>query len=322
MAGWTTVAPGVESWESESFGRLAGKILSISLPISFLGLAAPLVNQADSAMIPTRLMAVGVSQDLAKLALGYVGNASQLRDLPLIFAQALYISLVPAVSESVMLGRLDQARNRAAAAMRLTWLIGLPATVGLAVAAKDAYGVLFGGPGWYVLPALAWSTVFLMLQQTSAGVLQGLGLVWLTVANQLVGVLVKIVLTYWWVGIPGLGVNGAAWATTVGFLISCGLNLWAMRKHFGLAVDLQGNVIRPLLAALIMGGVIYLVSPIAQAIVPWSRLAGVVTIGVGGLVFAIAILLLGGVREDDLKMIPKVSGPVIRLLNRLHLLRK
>lgn len=321
MKDWTTVAPGVESWENESFGRLAGKILSIALPLSFLGAVLPLVQQADVALITNRLLAMGVESTQAKEALAYITNASQLRDLPLILAQALYVSLVPAVSESMAMGKADQARYRAGAAMRLTWLIGLPATVGLVVAAQDAYGVLFMGPGWYVMAPLGWSTLLLMLQQTSSGILQGLGLIWLSVINQLAGVVAKIVLTYWWTGVPWLQENGAAYATVAGFLLAAGLNLRSVRQHFGLGVGFRENVYRPLLASLLMGLVLYLASPVARSVIPWTRLSGLLTIGLGGLVYGVAILALGGVREADLQMIPGMRPSIIQLLRRLRLLR-
>lgn len=318
---WTTVAPGVESWEKESFVRLAGKILSIALPLSFLGAVLPLVQQADVALITNRLSGIGVDPRQAKEALAYITNASQLRDLPLILAQALYVSLVPAVSESMAVGKVEQARHRAATAMRLTWLIGLPATVGLVAAARDAYGVLFTGPGWYVMAPLGWSTVFLMLQQTSSGILQGLGLIWLSVVNQLIGVVVKVVLTYWWTGIPRLQENGAAYATVVGFLIAAGLNLRAVRQHFSLTVGFKENIYRPLLASILMGLILYLISPVSHALIPWDRLAGLATIGVGGAVYGVAILALGGVREADLNMLPGMRPGMIRTLRRLRLLR-
>jgi len=320
MKDWNDVAPGVQTWEHESFTALAGKILSIALPLSFLGAIVPLMLQVDTALITNRLTAIGVEADAAKRALGFIGNAQQLRDLPLILAQALYVSLVPAVSESIAVGRPDQARHRAAAAMRLTWLIGLPATVGLAVAARDIYGVLYAGSGWYVLAPLGWSTLFLMLQQTSSGILQGLGLIWLSVVNQLIGVAVKVVLTYWWVGVPWLKENGAAWATTAGILIACGLNLLSLRRRFDLGMDLRGTVYRPFLAATLMGLILYVASPAIGSFVPWTRLAGLVTIGLGGLVYGVTVLALGGVKEADIRMLPGTSG-LIRLLKRLRLLR-
>ncbi|WP_273379537.1 putative polysaccharide biosynthesis protein [Symbiobacterium thermophilum] len=321
MRDWTTVAPGVESWEKMSTWRLMREILAIAMPLSFLGAVLPLTQLADTALITNRLIAAGTDVAEAKRALSYITNATQLRDLPIIFAQALYVSLIPAISESMALGREEQARHRAAAAMRLTWLIGLPATIGLVAAARDAYGVLFTGPGWYVMAPLGWSTIFLMLQQTSSGILQGLGLIWLSVWNQLLGVVVKIVLTWWWTGMPALGASGAAWATTVGFLLSAGLNLWVLRRRFGLGIGVRTNILRPLAASAVMAAALLWISPLLRSAIGWARLSGVAVIAVGILVYGAALLVLGGIRRADLELVPGVPPAVIDRLRRLRLLR-
>lgn len=321
MANWTTVAPGVESWEHESFLKLSGRIMAIALPLSFLGAVLPLTQFIDSSMVANRLMAIGIDSEAAKVALAYLANASTLRDLPPILTTALYVSLVPAIAECMAVGKVDQARYRAATAFRLTWLIGLPTTVGLALAARDAYGVLYKGPGYLVMAPLAWSTLFLMLQQTSSGVLQGLGLIWVSVRNQLLGVAVKVVLTYWWVGVPALGANGAAYATLVGFLLATVLNLMVLRQQMGLAVGFRENVLGPLAASAIMGVALLGISPLSHAVIHANRLAGLVTILLGGLVFAVAVFALGGVTEADLHLIPGVTPGMIQALKRLRLLR-
>ncbi|MDB4894945.1 MAG: spoVB, partial [Firmicutes bacterium] len=184
-AGWTTTAPGVRSFEGESTGRLVGKILSIALPLSLIGSVLPITGLVDASVVTNQLIKLGQSSGAAQEALAYLVNAGQLRDLPTILTTALYVSLVPAVTESYATGRLDQARYRATTAFRLTYLFGIPATVGLLVGARDAYSVLFTGPGFAVMAPLAWSTIFLMTQQTSSGVLQGMGFVWTSVQNLL-----------------------------------------------------------------------------------------------------------------------------------------
>jgi len=321
MRSWTTVAPGVESWEKLSTWQLMREILAIAMPLSFLGAVLPLTQLADTALITNRLIAAGTDVAEAKRALSYITNATQLRDLPIIFAQALYVSLIPAISESMALGREEQARHRSAAAMRLTWLIGLPATIGLVAAGRDAYGVLFTGPGWYVMAPLGWSTIFLMLQQTSSGILQGLGLIWLSVWNQLLGVLVKIVLTWWWTGVPALGATGAAWATTVGFLLSAGLNLLALRRRFGLGLGVRANILRPAAASAVMAAALIWVSPLFRSAIGWARLSGLVVISAGVLVYGAALLALGGIRQADLELVPGISPALIRRLRQLRLLR-
>lgn len=336
-ATWTANAPGVESLEHESLRSLLGKILSIAAPLSLIGAVLPLMQLIDSKVVAQQLTALGLlaaenhglssakvleeARNSAQLAVAYLANAGTLRDLPSILTTALYVSLVPAVTESVATGRLDQARYRASTAFRITFLVGIPATVGLLVGARDAYAVLFSGGGYTVMAPLAWSTIFLMLQQTSSGTLQGMGLIWVSVRNLLLGVAVKTVLTYWWTSLPALQASGAAYATGVAFALTAGLNLWMLRRKLGLTLQLKDDIGRPLLAAAAMGLVLWLSSPVVHALIPVYRLASLIVIGLGGLVYLVTIFAVGGVTEADLHMIPGVRPGMIQRLRRYRLLR-
>lgn len=319
--GWAHAAPVPDSIEHESTGKLLGKILSIALPLSLIGSILPLMQFIDSGIVTNRLMAIGVEEGPAKDALAYLMNAGTLRDLPTILTVALYVSLVPAITESASAGRLDQARYRAATAFRITFLVGIPATVGLMAGARDAYGVLFTGPGYLVMAPLAWSTLFVMLQQTASGILQGIGQVWTTARNLLLGVAVKLLLTWWWTGIPALQANGAAYATGVAFGLVAVLNLWALNRHMGLTVNFRGDIAKPLLASLIMGAVIWVISPVVQDLIPGHRIPGLLVIAIGGLVYLGAIFPLGGITEADLGLIPGVTGGLVARLKRYRILR-
>lgn len=318
---WTTVAPGVLSAESEPTGVLLRQIFAIAFPLSFLGAVLPLMGLIDSAIVTNRLIGIGVEKELAKTALGWLTSAATLRDLPSILTTALYVSLVPAVTESVAVGNLDQARYRASTALRVTFLVGLPATAGLLVGARDAYGVLYAGLGYTVLTPLAWSTIFLMLQQTSSGVLQGMGLIWVSVRNVFIGIAAKTVLTFWWTGIPDVQAGGAALATGVGFATAAVLNLWSLRRNLGLALHLSDDLLRPGAAAVIMALALWLISPVSAGLFPGHRIPGAVTVAAGGLVYLVAIFAVGGVKEPDLHLIPGFRPGWIRALRRWRLLR-
>ncbi len=320
-ANWTETAPGVETLEHEPFGKLFGRIMAIALPLSFLGAVLPLMGLVDGFLVKQRLLVAGAKPEFAEVALAYLANAGTLRDLPSILTTALYTSLVPAVTEAMAKKRLDQARYRAATAMRLTLLVGIPATVGLLVGARDAYGVAFSGEGYTVMGPLAWSTIFLMLQQTASGTLQGMGLVWVSVRNLMIGVLLKTLLTYWWTAIPSLQANGAAYATVAGFGVAAVLNLWSLRRSLGLGLNWKGDVVRPVLASAIMGAGLWLVSPLAHMVLPGHRIPGLVTVAIGGLIYLVSIFAVGGVTEADLGLIPGVRASWIQGLRRYKLLR-
>jgi stage V sporulation protein B len=318
---WAEAPSVADSLEQASFGQILVRFLSISIPISIVGSVLPLMGQIDSWYTIPRLVAGGVSLQAAREALAHLGNAQTLRDLPSILTIALYTSLVPAVTECAATGRWEQARRRVEAAFRVTFLVGFPATVGLILGARSTYGILFSGPGYEVLAALGWSTLFLMVQQISSGILQGMGLIWLTVRNLLVGVALKVVLTYWWLGVPALGVNGAAYAWAVSYAVIMLLNLWALRRRLQFRIRLRQDLLPPLVASLLMGAVVWLVQPAAFALIH-SRLAGLAVVGLGGLAYALLIFVVGGVREADLQLIPGMRADWIAWLKQRRLVRE
>lgn len=318
---WTTVAAGVVSAEKSSTGSLLRQIFAIAFPLSFLGAVLPLMGLIDSGIVTNRLISIGVDYRLAQTAIGWLANAATLRDLPSILTTALYVSLVPAVTESMAVQNLEQARYRASTALRVTFLIGLPATAGLLVGAQEAYGVLYAGGGFAVLQPLAWSTIFLMLQQTSSGVLQGMGLIWISVRNVFIGIALKTVLTFWWTGIPAFQASGAALATGIGFAAAAGLNLWSLRRGLGLTLQFVDDLLRPGAASVIMALAIWLISPVSAALFPGHRIPGAITVGAGGFIYLIAVFVVGGVKEPDLHLIPGFRPGWIRALRRWRLVR-
>lgn len=318
---WAKMDPVPDSLESVPLRELLVRFLSIALPISLVGAVQPLMGQIDSWYTIPRLLDIGVPMVQAREALAHLVNAQTLRDLPSILSVALYTSLVPALAESAATRQFDQARRRVEASFRITFLIGLPATVGLVVGAQAAYGVFFSGSGYEVLAPLGWSTLFLMVQQISSGILQGMGLIGVSVRNLLVGVVLKAVLTYWWLGIPALGVDGAAYAWTVAYLVIALLNLLALRRQLDLRIRVRQDLLPPLLASALMGLVIWLVQPVIFGQIHSHRLAGLLAIAAGGLAYGPFILAVGGVREADLRLVPGMRSAWIDLLKRLHLVR-
>lgn len=320
-ARWETTAPGVESYADASAGNLMGKILSIAAPLAIMGTILPIIGLVDSRVVTDRLIDLGMTAEIAREPQAWLANAGTLRDLPTILTTALYISLVPAIAESYAVGNKDQARHRIATAFRVTFLVGVPSTIALLVGGKDIYSILYKGTGWVVMAPLALSTIVMMMQQTASGALQGLGRIWTSVRNLVIGVLVKLALTYWWVGLPGLREKGAAYATGVGFAVAAFLQLWALRQSIDFRVNWKGDAWRPFLASLIMGAAIWLSSPLVHALVPWARVAGVVVVGIGGLVYLVAVLLLGGVTVADIGLVPGLPRNTVDVLRRYRLLR-
>lgn len=292
---------------------LVRRIFAVAGPIAISGAVVPIMMLADTFFVFR-------SVPDAEAAYGLLTNAFMITYLPAVFTTAIYTSILPAITEATARGDLTLARRRAGQAYRMTMLLAVPAQTGLYVLAAGVYSLLFGDPsGGPVMAAISWATVPIMLQQTTAGVLQGTGQITLPVRNFVLGALVKGVLSALWT--PTRGIEGAAHATAVGFLVAALLNLIFVERILGRTLKTRGMILKPLAAALAMAGVIALVrGPLGRG-VGAQALVTLLLIGIGGIVYGVALLLVRGIRRQELEHLPRVGRPLAAWLGRAGLLR-
>lgn len=314
---------GAEAGETtrETVGSIIRAIVRVAAPISVIAAVQPLMLAIDNWTVRDRLALIGVTGLEADAYLGQIQNAFSIIWLPAMLSYALYVSLVPAITESLERGNQEQARYRSVTAYRLTLLVGLPAAAGLAVLGEEIYRLIFNSPGGWVLPAMSSGALFMMLQQTSSGILQGAGDIASPTRNLLAGLLLKFGLTYWLTATP-LGARGAAFATAAAFALTAALNLLTSRRRMGPLMDWKGMWLKPGAATLVMAAAAWWSLPWLTRLTGSADLATVVDIGLSGVAYGGVLLLLGGLKGDDLEMLPRVGRPLAARLRRLGLLRE
>jgi stage V sporulation protein B len=146
---------------------------------------------------------------------------------------------------------------------------------------------------------LAGGAVFMYLQQTSTGILQGLGRPDLSTRHSLLGAGVLLAGVYWLTALPGAGLRGAAVAVVLSALTGCCLNLRSIARLTGSslparaalgaiaagmamgatalwayrALDRSSSSLSPLLAALLLATVVYLLAALATGALSCQDLA-------------------------------------------------
>jgi PST family polysaccharide transporter len=233
---------------------------------------------------------------------------------------------VPAIAEAVAKQKMNEVEEKAHLALKMTWLFGLPATVGLSIIAESANVMLFeDAAGSDVLAILAWTAIFSTLCMTSSGILQGVGKIVLPAVHLLIGAYAKWLLNLWW--IPWLGLRGAAFATVAAFILVTLLNLWALRKEIP-SVFSRFPWWRSLLAVGVMAGAVWAVNLILSLIVKgWllDRLAytliALTSVLIGVLVYGWAMFRFGVLQEEDLEKVPKLKKKLEPILSKLRIHR-
>lgn len=218
--------------------------------------------------------------------------------------------------------------NRSEIAIRLTFLLGLPASFGLALLAEPINVMLYGDKnGTEALAVQSFTIMFATLSIASAGILQGLGRVMRPARNLFIGVMVKLILNL--ALVPLWGIAGAALSTVFAYLVAMGLNVLAVKKYTGAQIGLRQTVHKPFLSVIVMSVVVLLVEWGASALLGktgmserlYQTLVGLISVGAGAVVYLLALLKTGGLTRNDIHFLPK-GKRIAALLTRFQLLPK
>lgn len=287
------------------------KIVALTAPLSLSRVVGGLSGTLQALIVPQRLQAAGLSLRGATQVFGeYSGVAGTLIHLPSIITMSLATSLVPAIAEAKFKGDLHLLRYRSHTALAITVITGLPSAVILYMFAVPVTGLLFNTPGAAApLQVLAWGCVFIYLQQTTFGVLQGLGRVDVVFRHSLLGALVYLAGTFMLTGLPEYGIRGTAMAANLSAVLIALLNIGVLSREIGMNINLRSLFLGPLIATAVMGIVQYLL--IQLLMIPgydWGLIA--ITIVASIFVYLFVLLLTGTIAWKDVLRVMRISRRV------------
>lgn len=302
---YLTRRPRVHSPSSfeESPGRTLGRIFSLGVPVTLTRFISTALMSLDALIIPRRLLLAGMSLSEATATYGqFVGIAEALLFTPGVITIAMATALIPAVSEAQAQGKMNVVNKRIQEAIRITVLVGAPVAAAFLVLPEELCRVLFGyGSAGEALFIMAISGPFLYLQQTSTGILQGLGRAEVPFKNLLKASVVKILGIYYLTSIPGFGIRGTAMSLGMTYIIMSILNYADLKRITGLEIDRSTCIFKPVLAsaaaALVMQQLKMFFAPI-----PLPGLVSLALSLMGGAVAYFLILyIIGGIRSSDIR---------------------
>lgn len=260
----------------------------LAIPVTLARAATGFTLTLEALLIPHRLQAWGASLREATALYGqYSGIALTLVYLPMTITVAVAMAMVPGMAEAQALENYRLLQRRSSQALRITVLSGLPFAISFLFLATEISDIIFKTPEAGVpLKVLAWGCLFLYLQQTTSGILQGLGAMKTTLYTTLVDGAVDLLVIYFLT--PLWGIKGAAWGVNLGALLSTSLNLKAISRLINLRLNLLDLFGRPCLAALMMGLSIKLLQKITWGI-GGRELTGLLLMG--GMIYVVVLLL-------------------------------
>ncbi|WP_019123156.1 putative polysaccharide biosynthesis protein [Brevibacillus massiliensis] len=315
--------------ESVSNREVLRSIWNYALPICVGALVLPLIPLVDGITVSNLLQWSGLDKDQAVLLKGAFDRGQPLIQFGTFFATSLSLALVPAISEAVAQQKHQVISYRTEVALRLTVLLGLPASFGLSLLAEPINIMLYGDSnGTEALAIQAFTILFATLSIATSGILQGLGKVVLPARHLFFGVLAKLLLNLAFV--PLWGISGAALATVIAYLLAMSLNFKAILRYTGAKLRMRQIFGKPFLSTVLMSVIVLFVEKGLYAVLAGGAntdgrlIQTVVALGAvsaGLAAYAVALLVTGGLTRSDMRFLPK-GERLASLLTRLKLLRK
>lgn len=305
--------------EEEPAKKILYRIIGIAVPVTIGAAIMPIMTNIDLAIVVRRLVETGYTSAQANSLYGQLsGFATPLINLPQVLTQAIAMSLVPAVASAYSAKDQEFLEYNTAFGIRTAMIIGMPCSVGLMVLSEPIMLLLYPAQKESAASAagclfiLAIGAIFLSLVQTLTGILQGVGKQMIPVRNLAIGAVVKVFITYMLTGIPNVNVKGAAAGTAAAYMTAAVLNYRAVRKYTGCRPDLSLTFGRPLLSAVSMGAVVWVIYRLCYGIAG-NSISTVISVGCGVLLYGFLILKLKGITPEEIRRLPK-GAKILKIL--------
>ncbi|WP_261303560.1 putative polysaccharide biosynthesis protein [Paenibacillus andongensis] len=308
----------LSSWE------WAKRITAYAIPVCLGAIVVPLLTLVDTFTMPRLLETAQGSEGEAMRQFGLYNRGLPLVQLVVMIASSMSAVLVPALAEAKARRQDDLIRFRAEMAIRLSWLIGLGASFGLAFAAVPINVMLYkSDEASWTMAVLAFTALFSTLNAVSASVLQGAGAIRTPVKALLVAIVLKALGNV--VLMPRWGIDGAALSAVIAYAAAAGLNLVQLRRCTGARFALRPYAVSPTLAVGLMGGCLAALQLLAMpAAAAWhvperlsaSAIALVCVVG-GAAVYALALLRSGSISHEELRLMPELDRKLAPVLAKL-----
>ncbi len=290
------------------FKLWAKRILIVSLPICFGALTMALLNVVDSVTIPSQLLAQGKEEKEVAFLFGIYGRGQALVQIATVFASALILPLIPAITKALAEKKHKSAVAIIDKATTFTHLTSWPVAVGLAALTLPINFILFGDTlGSDVILVLSISSLFTSFSVLTTGMLQGADKEKAAAVIVLVFSGVKVALNI--VLVSSMGLVGAALSTLVTYIFINIANIvllyravpfkWVQRSHivFAFASLMMGSVL-----AFIQGKIS--IEDLSRSV---ASLYAMFLIGAGAVIYVVLIFVLKGVDRDMLQSLPFLS---------------
>lgn len=305
--------------------RTIFKILFLTIaPVLLSSTVYNLCGVIDNTMFGQIMGAQGYKEEETAVLLGIIGGKyDTLINVPLAFAHAIAASLIPSIVAAVQSKSRKQIHNKIELFTRFTMVVAIPSAVGFLVLAKPLLDLIFftekNDVAALTLQLGAVSVIFYCLSTITNAVLQGMDDMMTPVKNAAIALVIHAIALFLMMVVFRWGIYALVISKIVFAAVVCILNAHAMRERVGYVQEQKKTFIIPLIASAIMGIVTFLIHLLFELFVG-TRIATVIALVVAVSVYGVAIILLGGLTESEMKQMP-MGTKLVKVCRKVHLFK-
>ena len=306
----------------ESYARLLKILVLTTIPVVF-STAIYNINQILDMTIFNKIMAMqGYTEKEYMALLGiFTGKYNTLINVPLAMANGLAASVIPSLTAAYTERNKPLIHDKIAQSTRLTMLIAIPCFVGFLVLGSPLMVFLYNDHNETPARLLAIGAVTVVLYGWSTvmnSILQGINKMTAPAKNAAVSLVIHLISLVIMMLLK-LNIYAVVLSNIVFSLSMCILDLRSIRKACGYRQEWNKTIVKPLIASGIMGVVTFLVQQVLDVAIGGRFVATGIAIITAVLVYAVLILKLGALSEEDILALPQ-GRRIYRISRKLRLL--
>ncbi|WP_144510884.1 polysaccharide biosynthesis protein [Bacillus sp. FJAT-22090] len=238
-----------------SLKNIYKEILVYTVPFALVGVINPLFQFIDMITFNRAMTMIGKAA-VSDTYLGMLNfTTHKLVMIPVMLATGFSMTLIPFITSYYAKQDFTQVRKSLDQSFQILLFLTLPAALGISVLASDFYFVFYeqSDVGTAVLAHYAPVAILFALYPVTTAILQGIDRQKLIILNLLIGILTKLILNT--PLIKAFETDGAIIATSLGYIVAIGLNMFAIRKtlHYKSTMVLRRIMLIVIITAIMLG---------------------------------------------------------------------
>lgn len=314
-------------------------ILMISIPISLGSIISAVNRIVDTATI-TRGIEVAfasaipahgkvaqiinpsitqLENEAVRLA-GVLSKSDTLLNLPISMNISFATVLVPSISAALTKGEQKEASKFVSYSLLISLLIIMPCAAGFISLAQPIFNLLYPNApdGWQLLQLSSIALIFIALNQTISGSLQGIGKIFAPATGLLIGCVAKFLLNSILIRQPSINIYGAPLGSIFCQIISFTYGYTVLSRNIPVSFSFGKYILKPVGCSAVMGVAAFLIYKLLRGITASNTISIFVSILAAAVIYFALILLTKTLNREEIEMLP-AGDKLYRFLAKHHL---